>query len=460
MSTAAVVVVVVVLAVALRVARRRRRHNRTAPPGGAAGPGPEAAGSGPEAVASGGGARRTQRSARRPGWASGAIPLVAAREIRERARSRMFRVGTLVILAGVAAGVVVPVLVRGSVPRVTVGVVGTLSAPLRVTVVAAGKATGAKVSLVAEPSVASAERGLRSGRLNVVILDARRLVVDEPIVASDTSATALMVRAVALEISLQNGLVAAGLSPLRAAELANPAPLPVTSLQPPPHNTTARTTAVYGVILIFVLLSQYGTWILLGVVEEKSSRVVEVLLSTLRPLQLLAGKVIGIGLMALAQGSLIVAVALGLADAVGSDLVKGTAPVEVVCVLVWLVLGYAFYSWVYAAAGSLAERQEHVQTLVLPLQLPMLFGYIVSLTALGSGQASALVTVLAYLPPTAPFAMSVLVALGKATWWEVVTSAGLSVVATAGVARVAAVVYGRAVLRTGRRVRLREVLSS
>ena len=156
--------------------------------------------------------------------------------------------------------------------------------------------------------------------------------------------------------------------------LAHPAPLPITSLEPALHNQTARVTAIYGLILMFVLLSQYGTWILLGVVEEKSSRVVEVLLSTLRPAQLLTGKVIGIGAVAFAQGALLVAVALGLAEAVGSDLVHGTAPLEVGCVLVWLVLGYAFYCWVYAAAGSLAERQEHVQTLAFPLQIPILFG--------------------------------------------------------------------------------------
>ncbi len=208
-----------------------------------------------------------------------------------------------------------------------------------------------------------------------------------------------------------------------------------------------------------MLLTQFGTWLLMGVVEEKSSRVIEVLLSTLRPAQLLAGKVIGIGAVGLLQAALIVAVALGLGAAEGSTLVHGTAALEVVSALLWVVLGYAFYCWVYAAGGSLADRQEQVQSLAFPLQLPLLFGYIVSFTALGSGQPSELVKVLAYLPPTAPFAMPVLVGLGDVSWWGFTVSVALMLVATVGVARLASTVYRRAILRTGGRVHVRELFS-
>jgi ABC-2 type transport system permease protein len=195
----------------------------------------------------------------------------------------------------------------------------------------------------------------------------------------------------------------------------------------------------------------------MGVVEEKSSRVVEVLLATLKPVQLLAGKVIGIGIVALAQATLIVAVALGLGGAVGSDILHGSGPTEVISAVGWLILGYTFYCWVYAAAGSLATRQEHVQTLAFPLQLPLILGYITSLTAVSSGSASTFVKVLAYLPPTAPFAMPALVALSAVTWWQITISIVLTLVATIGVARLAGSVYERAILRTGQRVRLREL---
>ncbi len=267
-------------------------------------------------------------------------------------------------------------------------------------------------------------------------------------------------RVISSSVSLQTGLVKAGISPLQALRLANPPPLPVQSLKPAKHNDTARTTAVYGLILTYVLLTQFGTWLLMGVVEEKSSRVIEVLLSTLRAGQLLAGKVIGIGAVALLQAALIVGVALGLAAAVGSPLIHGTAAVEVASSLLWVVLGYAFYCWVYAAGGSLADRQEQIQSLAFPLQLPILFGYIVSFTAIGSSEPSTLVRVLAYLPPTAPFAMPVMVGLGAVTWWEFTVSVALMLVAIFGVERLASAVYRRAILRTGGRVHLLQLLPS
>jgi ABC-2 type transport system permease protein len=193
--------------------------------------------------------------------------------------------------------------------------------------------------------------------------------------------------------------------------------------------------------------------------EEKSSRVIEVLLAALRPIQLLTGKVLGIGLVAFAQASVIVVFALLLAEGVGSALLHGTAPLVLVSTLAWLVLGYAFYCWVYAAAGSLAERQDQVQSLAFPLSIPIIFGYIMALTTASSGSASTFFKVLAYLPPTAPFAMPVLVGFGTVTWWEFLASAAISIVCTIGVARLATSIYRRAILRTGGRVQLRDIFS-
>jgi ABC-2 type transport system permease protein len=387
----------------------------------------------------------------------GDVGLVARREIRERIKGRTFRIGTLIILLAVAAAVTIPVLRKGHHAHEQIGIVGTLSAPLRATVIGVGPALGTKVTLVSEPSPAAARRDLKSGRVVLVLVHARQILVDQALDPTDTSTTALLARILSVSVSLQAGLESAGLTAAHAAQLAHPPPLPVHGLQPPPHNQAGRSTAVYGLILTYVLLTQYGTWLLMGVVEEKSSRVIEVLLSTLRAGQLLAGKVIGIGAVAMLQATLIVAVALGVGAAVGSDLLHGTAALGVVSSLLWVVLGYAFYCWVYAAGGSLADRQEQVQSLAFPLQLPILFGYIVSFTALGSGEPSTLVKVLAYLPPTAPFAMPVLVGLGSATWWEFTISVVLMLVAIAVVARLASAIYRRAILRTGGRVHLRQL---
>jgi ABC-2 type transport system permease protein len=129
-----------------------------------------------------------------------------------------------------------------------------------------------------------------------------------------------------------------------------------------------------------------------------------------------------------------------------------------VSALIWLVLGYAFYSWVYAAAGSMAGRQEQVQTLAFPLALPVIFAYFMSTTTLASGSPSTFFEVLAYLPPTAPFAVTVLTALGAITWWQFAISVTLTVLLTVAVARLAMGVYRTAILRTGARAKLRDLV--
>jgi len=291
-------------------------------------------------------ARGADRPARRPAaigsleMLGDGVGLVALREIRERVRGRVFRVGTLIILLAVAAAVVIPTIGSKKHQNEKVGIVGGLDSSLRILVVAAGKTAGATVQLVSEPSLARAEGDLRAGNIGLAIVGGQRLVVNQPLSSSDTSTDALMARSVSASLGLANGLTSAGLSPDKAVQVAHSPPLPVESLQPAEHNSTAKTTSVYGLILTYVLLTQYGTWLLMGVIEEKSSRVIEVLLSTMRPSKLLAGKVIGIGTVAFLQSALIVAVALGLGAAVGSTLLHGSSPLDVLDILLWLVLGY------------------------------------------------------------------------------------------------------------------------
>ena len=398
------------------------------------------------------------RSRPGPGPRTGDIGLVAAREVRERYRGRVFRVGTLIILAVVAGAIVIPKLDHSTPAPQRVGVVGPLSTQQRSAVAGAGKGVGTAVRFEAEADRQAADAALRSGAIDLAIVDGRQLVVDRAITPTDTTTTAQFARAVAKEFGVARAVAAAGLSPAQYAALAGAKPLPVGSLQPGRAKRPTNATVLIGVILIFLMLNQYNTWILVGVMEEKSSRVIEVLLAAVRPIRLLTGKVLGIGLVAFSQAALVLAFALVLGEAIGSPILHGTAPLVLASILVWLVLGYAFYCWVYAAAGSMVERQEQVQSLALPLSLPIIFGYIMALTAAASGNTSTLVKVLAYLPPTAPFCMPVLVGYGLVSWWGFAASAALTVVCTFGMARLAAGIYRRAVLHTGRRVRLREVV--
>jgi ABC-2 type transport system permease protein len=422
-----VIALLVIVVVAVRIYRRRRRRSNIA-----------------------------RRIHARSNAIRSDVGLVVAREVRERFRGRIFKIGTLFILVVVAAAIVIPVLHSGKVKTQEVGIVGTLSASLRSTITSTAASADVTVHVVTESSVETAKSDLASGRINAAILNGREILVNSPLSPSDNSAGTQLVRAVAENLGIAEAFQAAHLSPSQSEVLKAAKALPITSVKPG-KGSPGKATSIIGSILIFIMLSQYNTWILMGVMEEKSSRVIEVLLSAVRPIQLLTGKVLGIGLVALTQASVIVAFALILSKAVGSSLLHGTAPLVVVSTLVWLVLGYAFYSWLYAAAGSMVERQDQVQSLALPLSLPMIFGYIMALTGASSGSPSALLKVLGYLPPTAPFAMPVLVGFKAVTWWEFLGSAMISVICTIGIARAAATVYRRAILRTGGRIRLREV---
>jgi ABC-2 type transport system permease protein len=387
--------------------------------------------------------------------------LVAAREVHERIRTRLFRVVTLVLLAVVAGAIAIPALTHGTTRAQRVGVTGSLAPTEQSAVRGAAARVGVTVDFVPEADRSAAVVALRAGRVDLVVVDGTSVLVAKPLRATDTSGTANLVRATADLLGVLRAFADAGLTPAQAAAVSGAHPVPVTSVQSgPTHANPQQAASIVGLVVVFIMLSQYNAWTTMGVMEEKSSRVVEVLLAAVRPLQLLSGKVLGIGLVALAQAGLVVVVALGVADAVGSSLLTGSGPLLLLATLLWLVLGYAFYSWLYAAAGSMVERQDQVQALLLPLSIPVIFAYVTTLTSVSGGQASGLTTVLAYVPFSAPFAMPALVGLGAVQWWAFVLSAVISVGATVVVARGAAVVYRRAVLRTGGRVRLRELFAS
>jgi ABC-2 type transport system permease protein len=388
----------------------------------------------------------------------GDVGIIAGREIRERVKGRLFRVGTLIILVAVAAAIIIPKINSNhSGPTAQkVAVVGSLAPDIRQVVEKIGSRDQDSVRFVSEPSLATAKAGLRSGRVDVAIVDGNEVLLNEPASLSSSPADPTFVQGVADLLGVLNVYRSAGLTTAQANQVSGARPVPVHTLKAGSKATT-NGTSVFGIILLFVMLTQYNTWILIGVMQEKSSRVVEVLLATVRPIQLLGGKVLGIGLVALGQATLIVSFALILAAAVGSDLLHGSAPLVLLCQLLWLVLGYAFYCWVYAAGGSTAERQDQVQTLAFPLSIPILVGYVFSLTVVSSGNADLLYKIFAYLPPTAPFCMPVLVSLKLVSWWQFVASVLITIAATAGMAVFAARIYGRAVLRTGGRVRLRDL---
>jgi len=246
--------------------------------------------------------------------------------------------------------------------------------------------------------------------------------------------------------------------PGAASAVAHGVTLPVRGLEAPSTPLSSRLTGLATIVVVWVLISAYGSQIALGIGEEKSSRVVEVLLSSLRPVQLLVGKVLGIGLLALAQAVAMVLAFVIAGFASGSSLVHGASLGVVIAGGVFMVLGYAFYCTAYAAAGSLVSRQSDVNSTIVPVQLPLILAYALSFTVLYANGANAFYHVLGFLPPTAPIAMPVLYAAGDVPAWQVAISAVLTAAGTVWMARLAARVYANSILRTGPRISFRQAI--
>ena len=386
-------------------------------------------------------------SARRRMW-----PIVARREFVERARDRGFQVSTAITLL-LLVGVIVVSAAFNRPTSFDLVVVGAGSEVLGGEVRVAADALGFEVKVLALPDRAEAERAVDAGDADAALVNGDAIVVrDEP-----PEQLVGLIQAVSLRERSRQALVAAGLSDDQVDAALLQRPLPVEALEPvDARRNESATVAFVGVLLLYGQLFAYGYWVAAGVVEEKSSRVVEVLLATLRPSHLLRGKILGIGLLGLLQLLLIGLVALFVSNAVGSLEFPFGAIATMGVVLVWFVLGFFFYAGLFAVAGSIVTRQEDLQTTMTPLTILIIASFIIGLSATGDPD-STLAVVASLLPFSSPLVMPTRIVLGDAAPWEVVASLAISVVSTAALIPIATKVYSRALLRPGR-VRIRQVL--
>ena len=227
------------------------------------------------------------------------------------------------------------------------------------------------------------------------------------------------------------------------------------------------------VVLIFITVVIYGMWVATGVAAEKSSRVMELMISAASPKQLLTGKVVGIGLAGLTQYVAIALPALGalavqdrIAEAVlgptwasGAPLV-GLTPGLLLTYGVFFLLGFTLFALIYASMGAFVSRPDDLQTLSLPLSLLAMAGYLSAIMALGSGGASGLTRILSFVPPFSPFVMLARVMTGSVQPWELALSIGLMLVAILVVATIAVRLYAAGVLLYGQRPGLRAFIAA
>jgi ABC-2 type transport system permease protein len=211
-------------------------------------------------------------------------------------------------------------------------------------------------------------------------------------------------------------------------------------------------------LLLFALIGS-GSLIAMGVVEEKTSRVVEILLATIRPSQLLAGKIAGIGVFGLFQVVLIGG-ALALATRILG--VSGDLTVDIGSALAWLVvwfvLGYGLFALLFGGFAALVSRQEDIGSVTTPLMFGLFIPFYVTMFLVPEDPDSTLVQVLSQVPFFAPFMMPVRDAFGALEPWEMPLAVAIAVATIPVLVWLAARVYQRGVLHTGGRMKLTEAL--
>lgn len=224
------------------------------------------------------------------------------------------------------------------------------------------------------------------------------------------------------------------------------------------------TNILFATAMISILLASLvysGQSIATGVVEEKSSRVVEILLTKIGVVPLLAGKMIGIGLVTLAQ-----LLVIATAGVVGFTLVDGWSIINIdpgptaLWFLLWFFLGYGIFAALNTALASTVARQEDLGTAVMPLTVLQMGLLIVSLYLVPENLESTWIEALSYVPLFSSYMMPMRFALDSASVWEMAAAAGIAAVAIPLVFALATRLYRNNALRTGSRVSLKESLTA
>jgi ABC-2 type transport system permease protein len=371
--------------------------------------------------------------------------LVAAREIRERGRSRAFLASLFVMLLAVAAAVALPGLLDSGPGTKDVGVTGTTPLEFPAAVQAQGEAVDTTIRVHRYDTRAEGEAAVRDGEVDVLVVDAEELAwrkrIDEQLQAVVTGALQL--------VSVRDRAEAAGIDPDELLAVVERVSVTNVELgQVEGRSPDDETAAFLMTMVLFFAISTYGAMVLSGVVEEKSSRTVEVLLARVPARALLGGKIAGIGLLGLAQitaTAIVALVAASLADSFDVPAVRGTV---IAWAVVWFVLGYALYATVYGTLGSLASRTEDASSVAGPVSIVLVVGFFASFAAIGSAD-STWAQLVSWFPITAPLAMPNRIAMGAATWWDPVLAALLTLAAIAGLVVLGGRVYTRAILHTG-----------
>lgn len=382
------------------------------------------------------------------------VLLVAEREVREAFRSKAYWVTMAVLLLGVVAAIVVPRLLESD-PSYDVGVAGSVPAGTADDLRTLARAVEADLTVEELDGEEAALRAVADEEVDAA------LVFDE---GSDEITLVRRSRTSDSLVALLGQATIAGATAERLAEagLSAREVADALAVRPPTEQIVddeqpGRSGVAYASgLVLYLALFMGGMGVATGVAVEKSSRIAEVLVTIVRPSQLLAGKVLGVGATTLLL-VLAAAVPFAVAVAVGAVDVPEAAALDVIASVGWFLLGYAIYAMVFAALGALVDRQEDLGGALGPVTTALVASYLASFQAQAAPD-SVVAVATSIFPLSAPMVMPVRIAEGAATAPQVAAAIALGLATVALLVRFGATVYRRALLRGGRRLRLAEVL--
>jgi ABC-2 type transport system permease protein len=384
----------------------------------------------------------------------GAWILVSRREFWVRLRDRGFLISTAITVTVLSVFILANAAVGDRRPHFRLAVVGIEGRAFGERAVGVADVGGVDLAIAPVETDTQAQQLVREGVVDGAVLGGQLVTVSKP----PGQLEAVVQEALRRDL-VRTQLLARGLTPSQIDDALDAQPQAPRSLAKNQEEQAKReinsSVALVAVILLYGQLFGYGVWVASGVVEEKSTRVVEVLLGAIRARHLMAGKVVGIGLLGLLQLTFIGGTAVAISLVAGSLKVPGDAIWIVFVALGWFAMGFAFYASLFAVAGSLVSRMEELQNAIVPLNMLILGSFLVSIAA-ANDPTSAVARVASIVPFSSALAMPPRIALGAATLPEVLLSIGLLVGATAVAIPLAGRLYAGAILRIGARVKLRD----
>jgi ABC-2 type transport system permease protein len=422
--------------------------------------------------------------------------IVARREYADRVRSKLYRISTLILMALAVGVALTPIMLRYF-DRARVDEIGVITTDDELALATVATANG--IMNIPPPGVDPKEWtppyaigrlldrdlamiDLAAGRLDAII-EVERLPDETLLVTYRTNGPADGVKSQLAGFTALSVAILDWTSSLPPGSQLGQFRTPLfetESLSGPVENgqaVDAVEVASRGflgtvfIILMFITILIYGMWVATGVAAEKSSRVMELMISAASPRQLLVGKVIGIGGAGLTQYlaiALPVVLVLAFQDQIarailgagGAGLPTGGLTLGLLAAYgLFFLLGFALFALIYAAVGSFVSRPDDLQTLSLPLSLVAMAGYLCALVVL-LGSAGTFARLTSLVPPLSPFSMLARLMVSTVQPWEVALSIGV-LIATIGLVAAATVrIYATGVLLYGQRPGIRAFIAA